>query len=222
MPRQLKTYVTTSGFFELAVAARTMKAALEIWGAGRDLFQRGYAKETSDPAIVNATMAKPGVVLRRGVGSRGSFKEKPDLPDVSAWEKPDNKPAAPKALAPKLPAPKSPAPERAASSPPKPPKPSAADLTAERKVARLYEAAQKKREREAARAEATERRARERRERVIENAEAALQEARATHDERVGAIEKERDNLERRAQEEDERWENEKRQLEARVRNARA
>ena len=88
MPRQLKTYVTTSGFFELAVAARTMKAALEIWGAGRDLFQRGYAKETSDPAIVNATMAKPGVVLRRGVGSRGSFKEKPDLPDVSAWEKP--------------------------------------------------------------------------------------------------------------------------------------
>jgi hypothetical protein len=64
-----------------------MKAALEIWGAGRDLFQRGYAKETSEPAIVEATMAKPGVVLRRGVGSRGSFKEKAYVPDVSAWEK---------------------------------------------------------------------------------------------------------------------------------------
>ena len=206
MPRQLKTYVTTSGFFELAVAAPTMKAALEVWGACRDLFQRGYAKETIDPAIVKATIAKPGVVLRRGVGSRGSFKEKADLPDVSAWEKPVRKPAVPKPPAPKPPASKPPAPEPTASSPPKPPKSAAAELAAERKAARLHDAAQKKREREAARAEATERKARERRERAIERAEAALREARATHDERVVAIEKERDSLERRAQEEDERW----------------
>ena len=38
MPRQLKTYVTTSGFFELAVAAPTMKAALDIWAPVRTSF----------------------------------------------------------------------------------------------------------------------------------------------------------------------------------------
>lgn len=108
MPRQLKTFVATTGFFDLAVAAPTMKAALEIWGAGRDLFQRGYAKETNDPAIVKATMAKPGTVLKRAVGGRGAFKEKAELPDVSGWEKPVKKP--PKAPAPEPDALQSPSP----------------------------------------------------------------------------------------------------------------
>ncbi len=88
MPRHLKTYVTTSGFFELAVAAPTMKAALEIWGAGPDPFRRGYAKETNESAIVKATMAKPGAVLKRAVGGQGAFQEHAGLPDVSMWEKP--------------------------------------------------------------------------------------------------------------------------------------
>jgi colicin import membrane protein len=35
-----------------------MKAALEAWGAGSNLFHYGAAKETDDPDIVAAAMAK--------------------------------------------------------------------------------------------------------------------------------------------------------------------
>jgi hypothetical protein len=54
---KLKTHVTSSGFFEHAVAAPSMKAALESWGAKTNLFHKGFAKETSDPNIVAAAMA---------------------------------------------------------------------------------------------------------------------------------------------------------------------
>jgi hypothetical protein len=217
VPRQLKTYVATTGFFELAVAAPTMKAALEIWGAGRDLFQRGYAKETRDPAIVRATMAKPGTVLKRAVGGRGAFKEHADLPDVSTWEKPLKKPIAPKSPAPKAAAPKS-----SPSPKPEPAKPTAAERAAKRKLTRLYEAARKKRERDAARAEALERKARDRKERAVEKAETELRNAREAHAKRVVAIGKERDEIERRAREEDDRWHKEEEALEAALRHARA
>jgi colicin import membrane protein len=69
MPRRLKTYQTSLGFFDLAVAAPSMKAAAEAWGSDTDVFKKGFAKETDDPEIVTATMAKPGVLLRRPVGS---------------------------------------------------------------------------------------------------------------------------------------------------------
>src|SRR5918994_1690946 len=65
MARKLRTYQTSLGFFDLAIAAPSMKAALEAWGSKTNLFQQGFAKETNDPAIVAATLAKPGVVLRR-------------------------------------------------------------------------------------------------------------------------------------------------------------
>ena len=84
--RQQNTYVATTGFFELAVSVPTRKAALESWGAGRDLLQGGYAKEASDPAFIKATMAKPGAVLKRAVGARGGFREHAELPDVSSWK----------------------------------------------------------------------------------------------------------------------------------------
>ncbi|WP_315728293.1 MULTISPECIES: hypothetical protein [unclassified Bradyrhizobium] len=41
-----------------------MKAAIEAWGAGSDLFHQGTAKESDDPNVVAATMAKPALVLR--------------------------------------------------------------------------------------------------------------------------------------------------------------
>jgi hypothetical protein len=44
-----------------------MKAALEAWGADSNLFHQGAAKESTDPDVVAATMAKPGVVLKRPV-----------------------------------------------------------------------------------------------------------------------------------------------------------
>jgi hypothetical protein len=80
MARKLKTYQTSLGFFDLAIAAPSMKAALQAWGSKTNLFQQGFAKETNDPAIIAATFAKPGVVLRRPVGSDGTFSEHAELP----------------------------------------------------------------------------------------------------------------------------------------------
>ena len=80
MARKLKTFTTSAGFFDLAVAAPSMKAALEAWGSKNNLFQHGFAKVSEDPKIVAATMAHPGVVLRRPVGSNGAFSEHAELP----------------------------------------------------------------------------------------------------------------------------------------------
>ena len=80
MARKLKTYQTSLGFFDLAMAAPSMKAALEAWGADSNLFHQGAAKESDDPDVIAATMAKPGVVLRRPVGSDRSFSEHAELP----------------------------------------------------------------------------------------------------------------------------------------------
>ena len=60
MPRKLKTFVTTLGFYELAIAAPTMKAALAAWGLERNAFQHGFAKQTDDPKIIAAAEAVPG------------------------------------------------------------------------------------------------------------------------------------------------------------------
>jgi hypothetical protein len=58
-----------------------MKAALEAWGAESNLFHQGVAKESDDPNVIAAAMAKPGVVLKRPVGFNGPFGEHSDLPD---------------------------------------------------------------------------------------------------------------------------------------------
>src|SRR3981189_2428015 len=75
MAKKLKTYETSLGFFDLAIAAPSMKAALEARGADSNLFHQGAAKQSEDPDVVAATMAKPGVMLKRPVGSNGPFKE---------------------------------------------------------------------------------------------------------------------------------------------------
>src|SRR3979490_3381646 len=80
MARKLKTYQTSLGFFEQAIAAPSMKAALEAWGADSNLFHQGAAKESQDPDVIAATMAKPGVVLRRAVGSNGPFSKHAERP----------------------------------------------------------------------------------------------------------------------------------------------
>src|SRR3977135_2473995 len=80
MVRKLKTYQTSLGFFDQAIAAPSMKAALEAWGAASNLFHQRAAKESDDPAVIAATMKKPGVVLRRPVGSDGPFSEHAELP----------------------------------------------------------------------------------------------------------------------------------------------
>ena len=89
MARKLKTYQTSLGFFDQAIAAPSMKAALEAWGADSNLFHQGAAKQSHDPDVIAATMAKPGVVLRRPVGTKGPSSEHAELPtDLGAHGRP--------------------------------------------------------------------------------------------------------------------------------------
>ena len=80
MPRKLKVYQTSLGFFDLAIAAPSMKAALEAWGAGSNLFHQGVAKESDDRKVIDAAMEKPGTILQRPVGTDGPFRSMPICP----------------------------------------------------------------------------------------------------------------------------------------------
>jgi hypothetical protein len=87
MARKLKTFVTESGFFELAVAAPSMKAALEAWDIKVNLFQQGLARQTDNAAVIAAAEAAPGRVLRRPIGSKGAFSASAELPEVKGGGK---------------------------------------------------------------------------------------------------------------------------------------
>src|SRR5215218_6146364 len=86
MPRKLKTYQTSQGFYDLAIAAPSMKAALAAWGTSRNLFHQGFAKESDDSEVIAAAMAKPGVVLQRPVGSDKPFLEHAELPTAASLD----------------------------------------------------------------------------------------------------------------------------------------
>lgn len=79
MPRKLNVYRTHIGFDDLIVAAPSQKAALQAWGASPHLFAQGFAAVTDEPALVEAALAKPGVVLRRQFGTKGEFKAAPSI-----------------------------------------------------------------------------------------------------------------------------------------------
>jgi hypothetical protein len=64
MPRKLKVFRTPIGFDDAYVAAPSMKAALEAWGSGANLFARGVAEEVTDPKLTAAPLAHPGKVIR--------------------------------------------------------------------------------------------------------------------------------------------------------------
>ena len=137
MARKLKTYQTSLGFFDQAIAAPSMKAALEAWGADSNLFHQGAARESDDPDVVAATMAKPGVVLKRPVGSTGPFREHAELPDkLGVGGKPKKAPRKPEGRKPK----------KDAGRP--------VDEAAERKAVLAYERERKSRERQQAKEEA--------------------------------------------------------------------
>ena len=203
MARKLKTYTTSAGFFDLAVAAPSMKAALEAWGSKNNLFQHGFAKVSEDPKIVAATMAHPGVVLRRPVGSNGAFSEHAELPTDLPVGKAKHAPA-----------------KRSAKRPEPPTKP-VDDKTA-REAARAFEKEQKRRDSERRREEANRQRERERRERAIAAVEAALEQAKQDHEARLEDIEKDRAALDKKSQAEDGRWRRKKEELEAELRKARS
>jgi colicin import membrane protein len=202
MARKLKTFQTSVGFYDLAVAAPSMKAALEAWGAGSNLFHQGIAKETDDPDVVAATMSKPGVVLKRPAGSNGRFAEQSGLP--SDFGSSEGRPRR----------------ERRHTKPAKSPSPKLSDSEAP-KAAAAFEKEQKRREAERRREEAVAAKERARREKAASKAQAPLDKAEGEHAKRVADIQAKVDVLEDRKQVEDKRWEKQRERLHAAVRRAR-
>ena len=204
MARKLKTYQTSLGFFDLAIAAPSMKAALEAWGANSNLFHQGAAKESDDPDVIAAAMKKPGVVLRRPVGSNRSFSEQAELPSDLGGGRSTK--AARKS--------RGPVGKKPSSRP--------VDKTAERKAALAYEREERRRESERAREEAARQRERERRQQAVDKAQAALDKAEQEHAKRAAAIQAEVEALAKRSQTEDDRWNKERERLEAALQRARS
>jgi colicin import membrane protein len=201
MVRKLKTYQTSLGFFDQAVAAPSMKAALEAWGANSNLFHQGVARETNDPAVVAATMSHPGVVHMRPVGSNGPFVKHAELPTYRSSVGLSDRPGK------RLP--------KATTRPPR-----NIDPQATRQAALAFEKAERKRERQRQKEEIDQAKQRERRQQAVAKAQAALEKAKREHDARASAIESERAALEKRSQTEEARWEKQKEKLEIALRRA--
>ncbi|MET4115256.1 colicin import membrane protein [Bradyrhizobium sp. JR4.1] len=206
--RKLKTFQTSLGFYDQAIAAPSMKAALDAWGARSNLFHQGAAKETDDPDIVAATMEKPGVVLRRPVGSDGAFTEHSELPTDLADDaaKPKRRPKS--------------KPKKSPSKAAKQPSRKIDDQQA-RKAAAAFAKEERRREAERRKEEIARAKERARREKAVASAQAALDEARREHEERAEAIDAERAALDGRAEAEQSRWDKQRMKLTEAVRRAR-
>lgn len=83
MPRKLKLYQTSLGFYDSVVAAPSQAAALRAWGTDTNLFREGLAEIATDPATIEAALAHPETPLRRPVGSTAPFSLKPKPPKAS-------------------------------------------------------------------------------------------------------------------------------------------
>ncbi|MCA1396129.1 cell envelope biogenesis protein TolA [Bradyrhizobium sp. BRP56] len=205
MARKLKTFQTSLGFFDLAIAAPSMKAALEAWGANSNLFHQGAAKESDDPDVIAAAMKKPGVVLKRPVGSDRSFSEQAELPSDLGGDRRSTKAA-----------------RKSKGHFAKKPSSRPVDKAAERKAALAYEREERRRESERARVEAARQRERERRQQAVDKAQVALDKAEQEHAKRAAAIQAEVEALAKRSQTEDDRWNKERERLEAALQRARS
>jgi hypothetical protein len=211
MPRKLRTFTTSIGFFDLAIAAPSMKAALEAWGSKQNLFQRGFAEETDDPAIAAATMAHPGVVLRRAVGTEGEFSENAPLPKrlatttakrvTKAREKPVKKARSVKR-----------APDAEVQK-------AAVVEFAKEKARRDKQRAREEAERR--KAEAAEEREEQRRQVAVQKAEAILERARERHEDTIRKLEAEKTSIGEQLDAERRRWKDEEEKLDSKIREAR-
>jgi len=202
MPRKLKVYQTSQGFYDLAIAAPSMKAAVEAWGANMNLFHQGFAKESNDRKAIAAAMDKPGIVLRRPVGTDKAFHEHADLPTAASLDvAPRGRKAAP--------------PNKATAA-----KPRKVDEKAERRSAAAFEKQQRRRESQRQKEEAAAAKVIARRKAAMAQAEAALADARRDHEEAAAALEEDLAAAQRRAEAEKERWEKLKQRLETNLRKA--
>jgi hypothetical protein len=202
MARNLKTYQTSLGFFEQAIAAPSMKAALEAWGADSNLFHQGVAKESTDPAVIAATMKNPGVVLKRPVGSEGRFTEHAELPKELGRNA--QKKAGP-----------APSVRKSKKSSAKP------NRAADRKAAQAFERERQRRERAEAKEERARQKERERRLQAIDKAQAALDEAQQERAKRADALRAELEAIEKKVRTEEAEWYEEESRLQAALRRAR-
>jgi hypothetical protein len=204
MARKLKTYETSLGFFDLAIAAPSMKAALDAWGADSNLFHQGAARQSEDPDVVAATIEIPGVVLRRPVGSNGPFTQNAELPtDIDGGGSKKSTRKSTTHMAPKRFQP-------------------VGDKVAERAAAVAYEREQKQRDRERAREEGIREKERKRRQAAVEKAEAALDVARERHTKATIDLRNEIEALEQMVRAENQSWETERGKLEATLKRARS
>lgn len=216
MARKLKTFTTSAGFFDLAVAAPSMKAALEAWGADRNLFRDGFGKVSEDPKAIAATMERPGVVLRRPVGSDDAYSEDSPLPQNLSVRRPE-RPAKRKAgrrtpRAASGAVGRTPSDKRATRK---------ASDTADRQAALAFEKEERRRRHQQRKEEQARAKERRRRDRAVAKVQAALDRASRAHDERIAEIEKAQVALDRRMSSERSRWQKQRRELEKKVKQAR-
>jgi len=141
MPAPLKVFQAHLGFFDTIVAAPSRAAALRAWGSRQDLFRDGQAKPANDPSAIIAALAKPGIVLRRPIGTNVPFSENPGLPQVPKGTKkaPEKKKPTPKPASVASKAKAAPPTARAARArqepaPPPPPPPDRSALNAAEKA----------------------------------------------------------------------------------------
>jgi len=87
MARKLKTKDNFAEILRSGDSGAVDEGRLGSLGRGQQSLSPGCAaKESDDPDVVAATMAKPGVVRKRPVGSSGPFKEYAELPSDLAGD----------------------------------------------------------------------------------------------------------------------------------------
>jgi hypothetical protein len=74
MAAKLKVFVATNGLTRSLVAVSSRAKALEAWGSKQDLFKEGLAEEATDPAEMEAALARPGEVVTRSALSAGALE----------------------------------------------------------------------------------------------------------------------------------------------------
>jgi hypothetical protein len=180
-----------------------MKAALEAWGAGSNLFHQGFAAETENSELAAATMAKPGVVLKRPAGSNGAFTEHGGLPtdltDTDERRRTKSRRQQPKGK-------------------------SSAKVSDQpaRKAAVDFEREQATRHAQHRKEEVAKAKARAKREKLVARAQAALDQAQREHEELAKSLIEERDAVEKRVEAEDARWNRTKERLTKALHRARS
>ena len=203
MARKLKTYITSLGFFEEAIAAPSMKAAIDAWGGDQNLFHKGFASETNDQAIIAATLKYPGTVLKRPVGSTGPFKKQAELPaslPVDYNSKKETKSS--KAKKPSI-------------------KAKIANEADTHKAAAAYEREEKRRKQIRQKEKAAEEKAAKQRAVLVAKANASLEKAQKEHDTRLARLEAELAAINKKIETEKSDWSTKRSKLEATIEKVR-